>query len=178
MDEKRRIARAALDELPWEGAVIVDSGSTTACLAEIFPADRELSVFTNNLPIALTLVTRPKLSVHTLGGRVRGRTLAEVDNWAVRALSELRVDVAFLGTNGLSVERGLSTPNESEATVKRLMYSSARRRILLADHSKIGHVSTLKYADLSDVDLLITDDGANDQDVKKLTDAGLDVRCV
>jgi len=101
-----------------------------------------------------------------------------VDNWAVRALSELRVDVAFLGTNGLSVERGLTTPDESEATVKRMMYSAAHRRILLADHSKIGHASMLKYADLSDIDLLITDNEVQDRDVKKLRDAGLAVRCV
>ncbi|WP_433476410.1 DeoR/GlpR family DNA-binding transcription regulator [Spirillospora sp. CA-142024] len=178
MDEKRRIARAAIDELPREGSVFIDAGSTTAGLAELFPTDRDLTVFTNQLPIAVTLVARPRLTVHTLGGRVRSRTLAEVDNWAVRALSELRVDVAFLGTNGLSLERGLTTPDESEATVKRLMYGAARRRILLTDHSKIGHISTLKYADLSDVDLLITDDGVDEQDLKKLTDAGLAVRCV
>ncbi len=96
----------------------------------------------------------------------------------MRALSELRVDVAFLGTNGLSVERGLTTPDESEATVKRMMYSAAHRRILLADHSKIGHASMLKYADLSDIDLLITDNEVQDRDVKKLRDAGLAVRCV
>ncbi len=178
MDEKRRIARAALDELPRSGAVLIDNGTTTMCLAEVFPADRDLTVFTNSLPLALSLAGRPRLTVHTLGGRVRGVTLAEVGNWAARALSELQVDVAFLGTNGMSVERGVTTPDESEATVKGLMYGAARRRVLLADHSKIGHVSMLKYADLSDVDLLITDTGLPDPDLLRLQEAGVTVRRV
>lgn len=178
MEEKRRIARAALEEVPRTGAVLLDNGSTVARLAEIFPADRDLTVFTNSLTIALTLVSRPRLTVHTLGGRVRGVTLAEVGMWATRALSELRADVAFLGTNGLSVERGVTTPDEAEAAVKGMMYGAARRRVLLADHSKIGHVSMLKYADLSDVDLLITDTGLPDDECRRLEDAGLTVRRV
>jgi DeoR family fructose operon transcriptional repressor len=178
MEEKRRIARAALDELPRAGAVLLDNGTTTHCLAEIFPSDRDLTVFTNSLPIALTLVNRPRVTVHTLGGRVRGVTLAEVGSWATRALSELQVDVAFLGANGLSVERGATTPDESEAAVKGLMYGAARRRILLADHSKIGHVSLLKYADLSDIDLVITDTGLPDAELRRLQNAGATVRRV
>jgi DeoR family fructose operon transcriptional repressor len=174
-DEKRRIARAALGEVPSEGAVLVDAGSTTACLAELMPADRDLAVFTSALTIALTLATRPRLTVHTLGGRVRSRTFAEVDNWAVRALSEIRVDVAFLGTNGLTVDHGLRTPDESEATVKRLMLKAARRRVLLADHSKVGRISLYKYGDLSEIDLLISDTGMSDVDARRFEDVGVEV---
>ncbi|MFJ9542538.1 DeoR/GlpR family DNA-binding transcription regulator [Streptomyces sp. NPDC101225] len=171
--EKRRIAQAALAEVPREGAVFIDAGSTTTLLAEMFPADRELTVFTNTLTIALALVGRPRLNVHTLGGRVRARTFAEVDNWAIRALSEIRVDVAFLGTNAISSERGLSTPDESEATVKRLMLAAARRRILLADHTKHDRTSLFKYGNLSDIDLLIIDDGLSEPDARRLEAAGL-----
>lgn len=172
-EEKRRIVQAAVAEVPREGAVFLDAGSTTTMLAEMFPADRELHVFTNTLTIALALVSRPRLNVHTLGGRVRARTFAEVDNWAVRALSEIQVDVAFLGTNAISSERGLSTPDESEATVKRLMLSSARRRVLLADHTKHDRTSLYKYGSLSDIDLLITDDGLSEQNAHRLQSAGL-----
>jgi DeoR family fructose operon transcriptional repressor len=176
-EEKRRIASAALAEVPHEGAVLIDAGSTTGYLAELMPADRDLAVFTSALTIALTLVTRPRLTVHTLGGRVRSRTTTEVDNWAIRALSEIRVEVAFLGTNALTAEHGLSTPDESEAAVKRLMVKAARRRILLADHSKVGRVALFKYADLSDIDLLITDTGMPDADVRRFEDVGVKVMC-
>jgi DeoR family fructose operon transcriptional repressor len=174
-EEKTRIAIAALAHLPARGSVLIDAGSTTARLAELFPVDRELTVYTNTLSIALTLITRPRLTVITLGGRIRPLTLAGVDDWAARALSEINVDVAFLGANAISVERGLTTPDQAEAAIKRLMLASARRRILLADHSKIGTVSLCKHADLSDLDLLITDTGVPEADVRALQAAGLEV---
>ncbi len=161
--EKARIAKAALQYVPQRGTVLIDAGSTTAQLVEIFPGDRELTVYTNTLPLALSLLTRPLLTVFTLGGRVRTTTLAEVDDWAARALAEINVDVAFLGANGISVHRGLTTPDPAEAAVKRRMLACAQRRILLADHSKVGVVSGVQYGHLHDIDLLITDTDLPDE---------------
>lgn len=174
--EKTRIAKAALAHLPLGGSVLIDAGSTTARLADLFPADRELTVYTNTLPIALSLLNRPLLTVITLGGRVRPVTLAEVDDWAARTLAEINVDVAFLGANAISVDRGLTTPDRAEAAVKRLMIASARRRILLADHSKVGAVSVCKHADLSDIDLFITDTGLPAAELKAFRAIGLQVQ--
>lgn len=157
--EKERIARAALDEVPVEGAILIDAGTTTARLAEMLPGDRELTVVTNAVPIAMTLSTRPHVTVLTVGGRVRGRTLAMVDQWATRTLEETFVDVAFLGTNGVSVERGLTTPDVAEAAVKRAMLRAARRAVVLADHTKVGNDCFARFGDLGEVDTLVTDDG-------------------
>jgi DeoR family transcriptional regulator, fructose operon transcriptional repressor len=173
--EKVRIAKAALAHLPDRGTVLIDAGSTTAQLVEVFPGDRELTVYTNTLPLALQLLTRPLLTVYTLGGRVRTTTYAEVDDWAARALSEINVDVAFLGANGISVDRGLTTPDPSEAAIKRRMLSCAHRRILLADHSKIGAISGVRYGSVDDIDLLITDDRLDKSHLGELSTAGLEV---
>src|ERR687895_2885584 len=135
--EKERIAKAAVDQLPPEGSILLDAGTTTARLADALPTDRELTVVTNSLPIAMKLSTRPNLTILFLGGRVRGRTLAAVDVWATRSLQETFVDVAFIGTNGFSVERGLTTPDSTEAAVKRAMINSSRRGGGLADPTKI-----------------------------------------
>ncbi|MFC6021691.1 DeoR/GlpR family DNA-binding transcription regulator [Plantactinospora solaniradicis] len=176
--EKERIARAALAHLPTHGAVLIDAGSTTALLAEMFPGHAELTVYTNALPIALALVSRPRLTVVTLGGRLRGPTLAQVDDWAIRGLADINVDVAFLGTNGISLERGLTTPDLAEAAVKRHMISSARRRILLADHSKVGLIRGNRHGDPSDIDLFITDTGLPDARRRELEGAGIEVEYV
>ncbi|GAA1858053.1 DeoR/GlpR family DNA-binding transcription regulator [Asanoa iriomotensis] len=157
--EKERIAKAALAELPDEGAVILDAGSTTARLAQALPTDRELSVVVNSPVLATLLGTRANLTVLLLGGRVRGKTLATVDDWALRPLADMYVDVAFMGTNGCSVERGLTTPDPAEATVKRAMIAAARRVVLLADHTKIGNDYLARFGDLTDLDVLITDTG-------------------
>jgi DeoR family transcriptional regulator, fructose operon transcriptional repressor len=173
--EKTRIAQAALAHLPTEGSVLIDAGSTTAKLVEIFPGDRELTVYTNTIPLAISLLTRPRLTVFTLGGRLRNKTFAEVGDWAVRALSEINVDVAFLGTNGISMTRGLTTPDPAEAAVKRLMLGCAAKRVLLADHSKFGVVKGTKHGDVDDIDVLISDAGLTDDQYTQLRTAGIDV---
>jgi DeoR family transcriptional regulator, fructose operon transcriptional repressor len=175
IDEKERIAKAALAEVPDEGAIILDAGTTTARLAQALPVDRELTVVVNSPVIATMLGTRPNLNVLLLGGRLRGRTLATVDDWALRPLADMYVDVAFLGTNGLSVERGLTTPDPAEAAVKRAMIGSARRAIVLADHTKIGNDYLARFGMLADLDLLITDAGLDDDLVTDVEAAGLRV---
>jgi DeoR family transcriptional regulator, fructose operon transcriptional repressor len=160
-DEKVRIAEAALAEVPDEGAVLFDSGTTTAQLAERLPAERELTVITNSLSIGLSLAMRRRITVLTLGGRVRGRTFAAVDAWALRALDDLYVDVAFIGTNGLSVERGLTTPDPAEAEVKRRMIERSRRAVVLADHTKWGADHLVRFAEIDAVDLVVTDHGVD-----------------
>jgi len=155
--EKERIAKAALDELPDGGSVILDAGSTTGRLAELLPGDRELIVVTHALPIAIALATRPNITLHLVGGTLRGRTLAAVGAWAERSLQDVRVDVAFLGTNGLTAEDGLTTPDLAEAMVKRALVSAARRVVVLADHSKVGRTDLALVAPLSAVDTLVTD---------------------
>jgi DeoR family fructose operon transcriptional repressor len=173
--EKERIAKAALAELPDEGAVIIDAGSTTERLGDALPLDRELTVVVNAPPLATSLATRPNLTVLMLGGRVRGRTLATVDDWNLQQLSQLHVDVAFMGTNGLSMECGFTTPDPAEASVKRSMIASSRRAVVLADHTKIGNDYLARFAAIDDVDTLITDDGLDLGLVEDFEQAGLRV---
>lgn len=169
--EKQRIAKAALAELPAEGVILLDAGSTTARLADLVPADRDLTVVTNALPIALTLATRG-VNVLCLGGRVRPKTLAGVDTWALNALRDLYVDVAFVGTNGVSVARGLSTPDQAEAAVKSAMVTAARRVVVLTDSSKVGTDCFARFATLEQVDSIITDDRLSDAEAAEFEAAG------
>ena len=129
--EKRRIAARALDELPREGTVLLDSGTTTLALVELLPPDIDLTVVTNSITAASVLITHPGVELYLIGGRVRGRTGATVGDWATAALDGVVVDVAFMGTNGFSVSRGLTTPDQSEAAAKRAMIATARRTVLL-----------------------------------------------
>jgi DeoR family fructose operon transcriptional repressor len=175
--EKERIAKAAVAELPDEGSVIIDAGSTTERLANVLPMDRELTVVVNSPPLAVSLAARSNLTVIMLGGRVRPRTLATVDDWNLQLLSQLHVDVAFMGTNGLSLECGFTTPDPAEGSVKRAMIRAARRPVVLADHTKIGNDYLARFAAVSDIDTLITDQGLDEDLVEDLEQAGLRVVC-
>jgi DeoR family fructose operon transcriptional repressor len=173
--EKERIAKAALAELPDDGAIVIDAGTTTGRFAEAIPADRELTVVVNSPPLATVLAVRPNLTVVMLGGRVRGRTLATVDDGALRPLARLNVDVAFIATNGCSAQRGLTTPDPAEAAVKRAMIDAARRTVLLADHTKVGDVHFAAFASMADIDVMITDTGLDDRLVAEIRAAGPEV---
>lgn len=173
--EKERIAKAALPWVPETGSIAVDAGTTTAALAELMPGNCDLTVVTSSLPIGLTLAAHPGLTVFTIGGRVRGRTLAQVDRWALRSLGETNVDVAFMATNGLSAERGLSTPDVAEAAVKEAMIASAGQVVLLADHTKYGVSCFSRFGTLTDVDVIITDSGLPVRDARTLAAAGPEV---
>ncbi|MDQ1538389.1 MAG: DeoR family transcriptional regulator, fructose operon transcriptional repressor, partial [Actinomycetota bacterium] len=155
--------------------VLFDAGTTTMRLAERLPHDRELTIVTNSLSIATIVAQHANLSLYLLGGRVRGRTLASVGSWVTNALQDVFVDVAFIGTNGLSPEHGLTTPDQSEAAAKRAMIRAARRSVVLADHTKIGVDHFSKFADLSEIAAMISDNGLDPETAAEIEALGPEV---
>lgn len=174
--EKERIARAAVALLPPPGStVLMDAGSTTSRLASMLPRDHRVVVFTHAVPIAARLAWHPQVELHLLPGHVRAITTAAVGVDTVAALDELRVDAAFLGTDALSPGHGLSTPDRDEAATKRAIVRSARQVIVLCDASKLGRVSPVRFADIADIDVLVTGAGIDDEVRSALTEAGVEV---
>ncbi len=173
---KDAIAAAALRQLPPPASVVViDAGSTTVRLAAVLPREHRLSVVTHAVPVAARLAGLPHIDLHLLPGRVRPTTHAAVGTDTVAALGELRADVAFVATNGLSAEFGLTTPDRDEAATKRAIVGCARRTVVLADSSKIGVETPVRFAAVCDVDVLITDSGISDASRTALEKAGLEV---
>ena len=113
--------------------------------------------------------------MHIIGGRVRGLTQAAVGPEALARLASLRADIAVMGSNGLTAQHGLSTPDPDEAAVKRAMVASARRVVALVDASKIGQEHLVSFADADDVDLLVTDATITGHLAACLTDSGTEV---
>ncbi len=174
-EQKDRIAAAAADLLPPSGgSLLLDAGSTTARLCGHL-AGRELTVMTHAITAAVRLAGMPRLELHLLPGQVRLATHAAVGAVTVAALTQLRADVAFLGTNGLSVGRGLSTPDHGEAACKRALVAAGRRVVVLADASKLGMESTVRFAELADVDVLVTDRDAPLRLCAALRERGVEV---
>ncbi|MGZ8715197.1 MAG: DeoR/GlpR family DNA-binding transcription regulator [Mycobacterium sp.] len=175
-EHKDAIAAAAAELLPQGGAtVLLDAGTTTARIAAHLPTDRELLVVTNSVPVAARLAGMPSVSLQLLGGRVRGVTQATVGEQALRVLDTMRVDIAFIGTNGISVRHGLSTPDSDEAAVKRAMVSSANYVVAVADSSKVGLEDFVSFAPLSSVHTLITDSEITDTDRAQFSEQGVEV---
>ena len=175
-DQKDAIARAALDLLPAEGGTLVlDAGSTTVRLAGMLPSDRQWTVITNAVPIASLLAPLTHVELQLLPGRVRSATQAAVGHATIEALGHFRADLAFVGTNGLTVAHGFSTPDPEEAATKHAMVGSALRVVALADASKVGQERTVRFARVDEVDVLVTDTRIDPADVEQLAAAGLEI---
>ncbi|MFZ2261325.1 DeoR/GlpR family DNA-binding transcription regulator [Luteococcus japonicus] len=175
-EQKERIAHAALALLPSQpyGSILLDAGTTTSRLAQLIPVDTRLTIFTNSLPIAATLSSRTSADVQLVGGHVRGITQACVGGQTAQRFARLRVDVAFMGTNGITGLHGLSTPDAEEATVKEVMVRAGRQVVVLADSRKFGSETASSFATLDDIDVLITD-AVTEEQRTNCTERGIEV---
>ena len=116
-DERQRqiLVRARANGRVEVGALAAD-----LAVAEAIQPESPVTVVTSSLLAAGALADAQDVTVLLLGGRMRGRTLATVDHWALRMLKELVIDLAFLGANGISREHGLTTPDPAVAYVTRI----------------------------------------------------------
>jgi DeoR family fructose operon transcriptional repressor len=157
--EKVAIARVAADMVQDGDSIILDAGSTTLQIARLLRGRRQLTVVTNALTVAAELGDQPGIDLIVVGGVVKESTMALVGPIAERTLAEINADWVFLGTNGLDLERGLTTPTPIEAAVKRRMIAAARQVVVVADSSKLGRVAFANVAPVSRMHVLITDQG-------------------
>lgn len=166
---KEEIARTAARMVAPGTAIALSGGTTTFALAAHLLDVPDLTVVTNSVRVAdvFHAARRPDASGESragaptvvLTGGVRTPSDALVGPVADQAIRALHFDVLFLGVHGISVEAGLSTPNLAEAETNRRLVRSARRVVVLADHTKWGTVGLSSFARLEEVDTLVTDAG-------------------
>jgi DeoR family fructose operon transcriptional repressor len=171
---KRAIARAAAELVETGHTVFLDGGTTTLELARELHARTDITIASNSVPIAFELANRVRLIL--TGGIVKESTLALVGPMAERSIEQMHVDIAFIGSNGISASAGFTTPTLEEAATKQSMIRAARVAVVLADSSKLGAVTFAHVARPDEVHLLITDEGASAAEVEALRSAGLEVQ--
>lgn len=155
-EQKQRISVAVIPRLGEAQTIYLDEGYQMQLVAQRLPIDRPLTIVTPSLPIAMLLAPRSSTQVVVLGGRVRGNTLGVADHWPAEMLSRLTIDLAILGANGVSVERGMTTPDPAVAAVKAAAARAARRRIFIGAHHKFGTATFVRFAEVTDFELLVT----------------------
>jgi DeoR family transcriptional regulator of aga operon len=177
--EKRAIGSAAARMVEPNQTVIIDVGSTTTALAKLLPPNlTRVTVITNGLNIALSLENMPGISVIVTGGTLRPLQHSLVAPMGTILLDKLKADIAFLGCNGVDPARGFTNTNIAEAEIKQAMVRSANQVVFLADSDKIGKVASAFVADIADADLLITDSGVDQIQLRELQARGLKVELV
>lgn len=171
--EKERIGRYAANLVTDGDIIILDVGTTTTQVARHLPAECHVTVVTNSLNIALELERFPKVTVLVIGGTLRPLQHSLVNPYATLLLSQVHADKLFLGCNGISAQAGVTNANLQEAEVKQAMLKAAKQVIVVADGSKVGGVAAAHIANLTDIDLLVTDKKANPQELAKIGKEGI-----
>jgi DeoR family transcriptional regulator, aga operon transcriptional repressor len=177
-EEKRRIAAAAAERIPEGAAIGLSGGTTTTEVARAIAERRELTVVTNALNIAWELAVRPNVKLVLTGGVVRGKSYELVGPLAEASLPLINLDIVFLGTDGISLEAGLTTHHEVEAHTNRALIGRASRTIVVADSTKIGIVAFARICEISSIHELITDTRMDSHDVAAFEEAGVIVSAV
>ncbi|MFH9070023.1 DeoR/GlpR family DNA-binding transcription regulator [Streptomyces alboflavus] len=163
---KEDIARTAATLVAPGTAIALSGGTTTYALAHHLLDVPDLTVVTNSVRVADVFHSAQRSSGQRQGaatvvltGGVRTPSDSLVGPVADQAIAALHFDVLFLGVHGISAEAGLSTPNLAEAETNRRLVQSARRVVVVADHTKWGTVGLSSFATLGQVDTLVTDAG-------------------
>lgn len=176
--EKRRIGLAAAELVADGETIAIGAGTTTTQVARSLRHRQGIMIITNTVNIAMELSHSPGLKVFVTGGFLSGDWFAVVGPQAIQSVSEFFVDKAFVGVDGIHAEHGLTTNYPDQAAIHRAMLRQARKRIVVADHRKLGAIGTALIWPTDEIDILITDKGASDEAIAPFIAKGIDVRRV
>lgn len=177
-DEKRRIGIAAAELIQDGDTIAVTAGTTATYVTRGIPLGKKITVVTNTVNVAMELSNRPDLSIFVTGGFMHGGWFSLVGSVAIQAMRSVFVDKVFIGVNGIHAEHGLTAFHPDEAAFNSVMVKQARQKIVVADRSKLGQIATHLFAPIEDVNLLITDEDAEDSAIAPFLEKGIEVRRV
>ena len=173
--DKIAIGRRAAELVAPGTTIILDSGTTTLCLARALRRTRDIVVVTTAVTNALELVGNPGTTVIMTGGVIRPITFGASGPLAAATLHELHVDQAFIAIHSVSVHGGLTYPSFEEVDAKRAIIEAATEVILLADHSKFGREALVRVAPITAVQKIITTPGVDPAEAAAIRELGIDL---
>lgn len=165
--QKQSIGVGAAALVPSGRSVIICTGSTTLELARQLALRDDLKVFTDSLPVAMTLMQSGN-QVFLFGGELREQSSSVCGGWAISQIRQIEADMCFMGTDGFQNVSGPSSPSSQDAFVDREIIEHSEKRYVLADHTKFHRKSLYKICDWGDITALLTDTGVGAEDVSRL----------
>lgn len=165
VQEKDSIARYAASLIEDYDIVFIDAGSTTERMIDYI--ENRMATYTTNGIIQAQKLAQKGLKTQIIGGTMRRITLSVIGAEAIKSIDKFNFTKCFMGTNGVDVKRGFTTPNLEEAALKTEAIKHAQRRYILADSSKFNQVSAVSFAEISDAHIIT--DKLEDSSYRKYT---------
>lgn len=174
-EEKDAIGRAAASLVRDDQVVILDSGSTTWCVARHLRDKRNLTVVTNGLQVAEELSQNQDSSIVVIGGKLNTNTMSLVCTQPKTEILRYSSDIVFLGTTGISPRKGFTSSDMYEAEMKQAIVDVGKKRVIVADHTKLTKQGLISFASFDDIDMLVTSSLAKPEDIREIEKSGVEV---
>ena len=175
--EKRRIGQAAADMVSDGDAIFLDTSSTTLAIAKYLKQHRYLTIITNSLAVAQEMLDAPGSDVVMPGGRLRRDTASLVGTDGLEMLRKFHIQTGFFGAHGITLEAGLTDVSADEAEVKRPLVAMCLQVIAVFDSTKWGKVGLASFAELEQIDRIITDEAPVEM-AKQVHSLGVELKIV
>ena len=175
--EKRRIGQAAADMVSDGDAIFLDTSSTTLAIAKYLKQHRYLTIITNSLAVAQEMLDAPGSDVVMPGGRLRRDTASLVGTDGLEMLRKFHIQKGFFGAHGITLEAGLTDVSADEAEVKRPLVAMCLQVIAVFDSTKWGKVGLASFAELEQIDRIITDEAPVEM-AKQVHSLGVELKIV
>lgn len=174
-DEKRRIAERAAQMVSDGDSVLLDSGTTTYYIAQRLSRKKNLTVITNDLYLAAAATLDESSTLMMTGGVRRRDYQVLVGSVAENFIRDTRVNIAFIGADGLDENLAVTNANFQEVEIKRLMVRAGMQTVLVCDSTKFDCPTLAKVCDISAFTCVVTDKGISHEALQRLQKAHVNV---
>ena len=177
-EQKNAIARAAADLVRDGDVIMIEAGTTTALITRYLAGKRDIHIVTNSTLVFSYARMYPNLQITMTGGEFRRTTESLIGPIALETIDRLNVRLAFVGTDGFTLERGMTTHLMEGAEIVKAMKSRAETTVLTADSSKYGKTGFSNVLPLSAMDLILCDWGLDCRAEAELKEEGINIKLV
>lgn len=173
IEKKAKIAQKATRLLKSGQVVLLSGGTTNLELARVLPPGLSITCFTPSLAIANQLLTKQNVEVILIGGKLSKDSQIAVGGTAINMLSDIKVDVCFLGTNSIDSGHGLTEFDWEIVEMKKAMIRASKKVISPAISEKLNTVQRYKICNIEDIDVLITELDPEDKALDRFRDKNI-----
>ncbi len=170
---KKRIAKKAASLLESHDVILIDTGSTTSFIVDYIPDVNDHTVYCYALNIINSICEKGSLKMVVCGGYFHKNTRMFESEEGALLIRKTRINKAFMAARGVTDTVGITTAEPYEINMKKTAMSVSDKKILLVDSSKFGKAWYAKYADLKEIDIIITDSDIKEEYKQMILDNGI-----
>jgi len=172
-EQKKRIAQKAVSLIESHDVILIDTGSTTSFVVDFIPEDGDYTVYCYALNIINSACAKESINVVACGGYFHKNTRMFESEEGASLIKKTKINKAFMAARGVTDTVGITTAEPYEVNLKKAALAVSEQKILLVDSSKFGKAWYAKYADLREMDIIITDSDIKEEHRRMIENSGV-----